>query len=64
MLVGDRLVVKLPRARVDGLVAAGFAERFDPGHGRAMKEWASLPADGPTRWPELVGEAFRFVGGT
>src|SRR6516225_7859094 len=33
MVVRDRLVVKLPKARVDELVARGMAERFDPGHG-------------------------------
>jgi hypothetical protein len=41
MLVKDSVVVKLPRERVDALIAAGRAERFDPGHGRLMKEWAS-----------------------
>jgi hypothetical protein len=63
MLVGDRLVLKLPRARVDALVAAGSAARFDPGHGRAMKEWVALSMGGRSEWPELVGAAFRFVGG-
>ena len=41
MLVNDRLVVKLPRSRVDELVAAGEGDRFDPGHGRIQKEWLS-----------------------
>jgi hypothetical protein len=36
---GD-FVVKPPKARVDVLVAFSRAERFDPGHGRLMKEWA------------------------
>jgi predicted DNA-binding protein (MmcQ/YjbR family) len=35
---GERLVVKLPRQRVEQLVAAGTGERFDPRHdGRLMK---------------------------
>ena len=38
MLVRDRLVVKLPRQRVDGLIASGAGERFDPGHDRLVKE--------------------------
>ncbi len=38
MLVGGKFVVKLPRQRVDALVASGDGERFDPGHGRLMKE--------------------------
>src|SRR2546421_197363 len=39
MLVRGSLVVKLPKARVDALVAARQGDRFDPGHGRLMKEW-------------------------
>ena len=62
MLARDRLVVKLPRERVDALVAAGAAERFDPGHGRLMKEWASIDAAGPEDWEALVAQARRFVG--
>ena len=37
MHVRGRLVAKLPRPRVDELVAAGAGERFDPGSGRIMK---------------------------
>jgi hypothetical protein len=39
MLVRGRLVVKLPRQRVDALVASGGGERYDPRRdGRLMKE--------------------------
>ena len=62
MLVQGRLVVKLPRERVDDLVAGGSAERFDPGRGRPMKEWASLDPAAP-EWEGLAAEARRFVGG-
>jgi hypothetical protein len=62
MLVKGELVVKLPRERVDALVAAGAAARFDPGHGRLMKEWASIPPSTPQRWRSLVEEARAFVG--
>jgi hypothetical protein len=31
-------VVKLPRHRVDELIAVGNGDRFDPGHRRIMKE--------------------------
>jgi hypothetical protein len=60
MLVRGRLVVKLPKERVDLLVASRQGERFDPGHGRLMKEWVTV---GPSRasWVELAMEAHRFV---
>ena len=61
MLAHGRLVVKLPRERVDGLVAAGSAERFDPGHGRVMREWASLDPAAPEDWDALAAEAREFV---
>jgi hypothetical protein len=62
MLVRGSLVVKLPRARVDALVAAAQGERFDPGHGRLMKEWVVVAA-GAGDWLALAKEARTFVGG-
>jgi hypothetical protein len=62
MLVKDELVVKLPKDRVNELVAAGSATQFDPGHGRLMKEWASVSVDSSEDWERLADEAFRFVG--
>jgi len=63
MLVGDELVVKLPKERVDELVDAGVAKRFDAGKGRPMKEWASIAPSASRRWRDLVDEARTFVGG-
>ena len=63
MLVGDELVVKLPRERVDELVEADVAKRFDAGKGRPMKEWASIAPSASRRWKALVDEARGFVGG-
>jgi TfoX/Sxy family transcriptional regulator of competence genes len=61
MVSKGELVVKLPRERVDELVEAGEGHRFDPGHGRLMKEWVSLrPAD-EAACASYVGEARRFV---
>ncbi|MFE9636095.1 hypothetical protein [Streptomyces sp. NPDC006463] len=62
MLAQGRLVVKLPRARVDALVEAGEGERFDPGHGRLMREWFSLDPDSELSWHGLAREAMEFVG--
>jgi hypothetical protein len=57
------LIAKLPRERVDALVAAGDGERFDPRHdGRLMKEWIVLHDRGPT-WLDVAREAYRFVAG-
>ena len=61
MLIQGDLVLKLPRERVDGLIESGVAERFDPGHGRPMKEWATIPPEQSRRWPKLADEAFEFV---
>jgi hypothetical protein len=56
----DKFVAKLPRSRVDELVRAGTGERFDPGHGRLMKEWIAVGA-GRADWIALAKEAYRFV---
>jgi hypothetical protein len=62
MLVRGDLVVKLPRQRVDELVAAGAAERFDPRHdGRLMKEWAVVTPRHAADWDGLADEALAFV---
>jgi hypothetical protein len=62
MLVKGELVVKLPKDRVDELVSSGAGVQFDPGHGRLMKEWASVPPDSGEDWERLAGEALQFVG--
>jgi hypothetical protein len=43
-VVGSLLGVQLPLDPVDELLAAGAGDRFDPGHGRLMREWISLAA--------------------
>ena len=61
MLVKDRLVVKLPAARVTALVETGAGERFDPGHGRIQKEWLAVVGDDPAAWRALATEAEAYV---
>ena len=61
MLVRGQLVVKLPRPRVDALVAAGHGQRFDANKGTPMKEWFSLDPDSDLAWPPLVREALDFA---
>lgn len=62
MLVKGSLVVKLPKPRVDALVAAGEGERFDPRRdGRLMKEWITLEPTSQEDWLSLAREAMVFV---
>ncbi len=42
MVYKGNMVVKLPEARVAELLAARHGQRFDPGHGRKMKEWVAI----------------------
>lgn len=61
MTPGDSFVVKLPKERVADLIGSGRGERFDPGHGRLMKEWIVVSV--ARGWVELAREAHRFVKG-
>lgn len=60
MVTGGRLVVKLPRDRVDALIASGTGRPFDSGKGRPMKEWLAVADDDPATWTALAGEALEF----
>jgi TfoX/Sxy family transcriptional regulator of competence genes len=62
MLVKGRLVVKLPKDRVDALVGSGTGDYFDPGHGKLMKEWAAV-SSASRSWVPLAKEAYSFVKG-
>ena len=56
---GD-LIVKLPRDTVESYVAGGHGVPFDPGMGRPMKEWLTVPP-GHADWRNLAEQAFDFV---
>jgi hypothetical protein len=53
------VVVKLPAERVDELIDAG-GRRFDPGHGRLMREWVSVKPSDATECETLLVEARTF----
>ncbi len=68
------LVVKLPRQRVDALVAGGqgrpyepgpgrVIRPYEPGPGRVMTQWLELHAASDQDWTSLAEEALAFVGG-
>ncbi len=61
MLVGGRFVIKLPKERVDALVASGGGQRFDSGQGRPMKEWVAIEPASGLEWLALAREARTFV---
>jgi hypothetical protein len=61
MFVRGQLVVKLPRTRVDELVAAGHGVRFDANKGTPMKEWFSLDPESRLAWSPLAREALDFA---
>ncbi|WP_431876298.1 hypothetical protein [Amycolatopsis sacchari] len=63
MYVRGQLVLKLPKSRVDDLVAAGEGTRFDANKGTPMKEWLALHPDSALPWRALAEEAMAFVGG-
>lgn len=60
---GGALVLKLPRQRVEELETRGVGERFDPGHGRLMKEWLALRRTTTGECLSLAREALQFVSG-
>ena len=59
---GGQFVVKLPKARVEELVASGAGARFDANRGRPMKEWLEVQSESAEQWLQLAQEALRFVG--
>jgi hypothetical protein len=61
MVVKGKLVVKLPKERVDTLVSSRVGKYFDPGHGRLMKEWIAIGPE-QSNWKSLVREAKEYVG--
>ncbi len=63
MLVRGELVLKLPRQRVDELVASGDGKYFDAGKGKPMREWFVVSPTSKKEWKTLAKQALDFVGG-
>jgi TfoX/Sxy family transcriptional regulator of competence genes len=61
MLVRGKLVLKLPRTRVDELVESGEGMHFDAGKGKPMREWFVLSLTSKKPWLPLANEAMAFV---
>jgi hypothetical protein len=56
---GD-LIVKLPRHRVQQLIATGAGRPFVPA-GKAFREWVVIDDRDPARWALLIDEAHTFA---
>ena len=63
MVSHGRLVLKLPRERVAGLIAAGAGGPFDAGKGKPLAEWLALGDADDATWRNLAREAADFVAG-
>jgi len=59
-LMDDHLVLKLPAAEVDALIASIGAHPLSRG-GRPMKEWVRLPPGSETLWLSKATQAKAFV---
>lgn len=57
---GPGLVVKLPRARVSELIAAGTGAAFAPA-GKVFAEWVLIADHEPAVWAGLLDESVDFV---
>jgi TfoX/Sxy family transcriptional regulator of competence genes len=55
----EKLVTKLPPARLEELVSAGEAEPFEPMEGRPMNGWVVVHP--MVDWLQLVTEAREYV---
>jgi hypothetical protein len=56
---GD-LIVKLPRHRVQQLIATGAGKPFAPA-GKTFREWVVIDDRDPARWATLIDEARTFA---
>ncbi len=57
-----RVVFKLPKERVEEIIASKKGIYFDPGHGRISKEWVAINPNTDSECINLAKEAKNFVG--
>ena len=57
---GDIVVKLMGKSHTHALGLAG-AKLFDPGMGRAMKEWVQVPYTHAAEWTDLAADALEYV---
>jgi hypothetical protein len=57
---GPGMVAKLPRERVETLIASGIGRTVAP-NGRAFKEWVHIPEYDAAQWDAVLQEARAFA---
>ncbi|TWD75245.1 TfoX-like protein [Kribbella amoyensis] len=60
-LFGDAMVFKLPPEPRERALDLPGAQPFDPGMGRAMREWVLVPLAQADSWPEFAELALEYV---
>ena len=56
-----KLVVKLPKERVEELLNSKQGLPYDPGNGKIMKEWVKIPEERSEKWKDYILEAKQFA---
>lgn len=54
-------VLKLSKNRVEELINSGEGQPYDPGNGKIMKEWVTIPIEYSDKWIDLATEAKTFA---
>ncbi|NPE09805.1 MAG: hypothetical protein GNW80_16105 [Asgard group archaeon] len=57
----ENITVKLPKERVTELLNSGEGLPYDPGNGKIMKEWVTIPLESSDKWIAFAKEGMRFA---
>jgi hypothetical protein len=57
----ENITVKLPKERVTELLESGEGLPYDPGNGKIMKEWVTIPLASSDKWTTYAKEAMKFA---
>jgi TfoX/Sxy family transcriptional regulator of competence genes len=61
MFTKGQILLKLPSARVDELIASGEGLPYDAGTGKTMKNWVLIPETRKDSWVKYCEEAKNFL---